>query len=120
MLADAASELHVTFTSVAVNMDDGTYSGTASIYDGQKRLVAVTKVTFYVTDNTAYLSDSSAVTSWLQTNSASGDTYKADAMIPFHVTASNATQGNVSVTAYVGSNAVAGTTSQFPINQVQN
>lgn len=120
VLADAASDLHVTFTSVAVDMDDGTYSGTASIYDSQKRLVVVRKVTFYVTDNTAYLSNPNAFASWLQTNSAPGDTYKADATISFHVTQSNATQGKVSVTAYVGSDAVAGTTSQFPISQAQN
>lgn len=120
VLSDAASELHLTFTSVAVDMDDGTDSGTAKIYDSQKLLVAVKRVTFYVTGNTAYLSNPDAVTSWLQTNSAPGDTYKADATIPFHVTQSNAAQGEVSVTAYVGSNAVAGTTSQFPIGQAQN
>src|SRR5699024_3263151 len=40
VLTDAASTLHVKFSSTAVEMNDGTYAGTASIYDSKKRLVA--------------------------------------------------------------------------------
>jgi uncharacterized membrane protein len=111
------SNMHTSFATQNVNMDDGSYTGTLAAYNTNHDLIASRSVNFYVAGNVAYLSNPSVVQQRVNTHSQNGSTIEMNNFtIPYHVTNPNAETARVTATTYVDNQPVTSATSSFRVD----
>lgn len=113
-----ATEMSMVFTPQNVVINDGTYSATINVYDGNNNLVASQSFDYYVSGEEASFSDPSAVSSWLNAQVQSGDTVNLEySGVSATVTNPNAQTGTVTAASYYDGQQMTSATSSFSIGQ---
>lgn len=102
-----------------VVMTNGSYAGNLAIYDSNGNLVASTNVNYYVSGNEAHASNPDELGTWIENHSESGDSFKISGNFPYSVTNPDASQAQVTATAYVNNQPASSGTATFTINQVE-